>query len=61
MGAVIPVNTAKPFDVRKIIARIVDGSRFHEFKEQYAPTLVTGFARLYVIIYFMSWTCRGYV
>lgn len=47
MGAVIPVNTAKPFDVRKIIARIVDGSRFHEFKEQYAPTLVTGFARLY--------------
>ena len=50
MGAVIPVNTAKPFDVRKIIARIVDGSRFHEFKEQYAPTLVTGFARLYVII-----------
>lgn len=47
LGAVIPTNTAKPFDVRKIIARIVDGSRFHEFKALYAPTLVTGFARLY--------------
>ncbi len=47
LGAVIPTNTAKPFDVRKIIARIVDGSRFHEFKELYGSTLVTGFARLY--------------
>jgi 3-methylcrotonyl-CoA carboxylase beta subunit len=44
---IIPANTAKPFDIRKIIARIVDGSRFHEFKELYAPTLVTGFARIY--------------
>lgn len=47
LGSVIPTNTAKPFDVRKIIARIVDGSRFHEFKELYGSTLVTGFARLY--------------
>ena len=47
MGAVIPCDTKKSFDVRKIIARIVDGSRFHEFKALYAPTLVTGFGRLY--------------
>jgi 3-methylcrotonyl-CoA carboxylase beta subunit len=37
----------KPYDVREIIARLVDGSRFDEFKERYAPTLVTGFARLH--------------
>lgn len=47
LGAVIPVDTKKPFDVRKIIARLVDGSRFHEFKAQYAPTIVTGFGKLY--------------
>ena len=47
MGAIIPTNSAKPFDVRKIISRLVDGSRFHEFKELYGNTLVTGFARLY--------------
>ncbi len=34
----------KPYDVREVIARIVDGSRFHEFKERYARTLITGFA-----------------
>jgi acetyl-CoA carboxylase carboxyltransferase component len=37
----------KPYDVREIIARMVDGSRFDEFKERYATTLVTGFARLH--------------
>jgi len=37
----------KPFDVRAIIARIVDGSRFDEFKKFYGETIVTGFARLY--------------
>ena len=47
MGAIIPVDTKKSFDVRKIISRIVDGSRFHEFKALYAPTLVTGFGKLY--------------
>lgn len=47
MGAVTPSDTKKSFDVRKIIARIVDGSRFHEFKQLYAPTLVTGFGNLY--------------
>src|SRR5690348_8429754 len=36
-----------PFDVREVIARIVDGSRFSEFKAEYGPTLVTGFARVH--------------
>jgi len=36
----------KPYDVREVIARLVDGSRFHEFKELYGSTLVTGFARI---------------
>ena len=43
---VIPVDTRKPFDVREIIARIVDGSQFDEFKARYGTTLVTGFARI---------------
>jgi acetyl-CoA carboxylase carboxyltransferase component len=44
---VIPRETRKPYDVREVIARIADGSRFHEFKERYAPTIVTGFAHIY--------------
>jgi 3-methylcrotonyl-CoA carboxylase beta subunit len=47
MGGIIPADTKKPFDVRKIIARIVDGSRFHEFKAMYGTTMVTGFSHLY--------------
>ncbi|EGZ04944.1 hypothetical protein PHYSODRAFT_307994 [Phytophthora sojae] len=47
LGGVIPVDSRKPFDVRKVIARIVDGSRFDEFKKEYGPIMVTGFARLY--------------
>lgn len=43
---VIPVDTRKPFDVREIIARIVDGSRFDEFKARFGSTLVCGFARI---------------
>jgi 3-methylcrotonyl-CoA carboxylase beta subunit len=43
---VIPTDTRKPFDVREIIARIVDGSEFHEFKPRYGTTLVTGFAHI---------------
>ena len=43
---VIPRDTRKPFDVREIIARIVDGSEFHEFKPRFGTTLVTGFAHL---------------
>ncbi|AVO49805.1 methylcrotonoyl-CoA carboxylase [Melaminivora suipulveris] len=43
---VIPTDTRKPFDVREIIARIVDGSEFDEFKARFGSTLVTGFARI---------------
>jgi 3-methylcrotonyl-CoA carboxylase beta subunit len=43
---VIPTDTRKPFDVREIIARIVDGSEFDEFKARFGTTLVTGFARI---------------
>src|SRR5689334_23185038 len=44
---IVNADMRKPYDVREIIARIVDGSRFDEFKERYATTLVTGFARLH--------------
>ena len=44
---IVSADTRKPYDVREIVARIVDGSRFDEFKERYGPTLVTGFARLH--------------
>src|SRR6476620_10909637 len=44
---VVPTDPRIPYDVREVIARIVDGSRFHEFKPLYGPTLVTGFARLH--------------
>ncbi|XP_015607132.1 methylcrotonoyl-CoA carboxylase beta chain, mitochondrial [Cephus cinctus] len=40
-------NLKRPFDVKEVIARIVDSSRFHEFKAQYGETLVTGFARIH--------------
>ena len=43
---IIPVDTRKPFDVREIIARLVDGSEFDEFKARYGTTLVTGFAHI---------------
>ncbi len=43
---VIPTDTRKPFDVREIIARIVDGSEFDEFKSRFGATLVCGFARI---------------
>ena len=44
---VVPPDSRTPYDVREVIARIVDGSRFAEFKAEYGPTLVTGFARLH--------------
>jgi 3-methylcrotonyl-CoA carboxylase beta subunit len=43
---VIPTDTRKPFDVREIIARIVDDSEMHEFKPRYGTTLVCGFAHI---------------
>jgi acetyl-CoA carboxylase carboxyltransferase component len=44
---IVNLDLRKTFDVREVIARIVDGSRFDEFKERYATTLVCGFARLH--------------
>jgi len=44
---VIPTDTRKPYDVREVIARIVDGSEFDEFKARFGTTLVTGFARIF--------------
>jgi len=44
---IVNADIRKPYDVRELLARIIDGSRFDEFKERYATTLVTGFARLH--------------
>lgn len=43
---VVPNDLRQPYDCREVIARLVDGSKFQEFKELYGPTLVTGFARI---------------
>ncbi len=45
--AVLPRDTRTPYDVREVIARLVDGSRLHEFKTRYGTTLVTGFAHIH--------------
>ncbi len=44
---IIQKDIRKPYDVREVIARIVDGSRFHEFKALYGTTIVTGFAHIW--------------
>lgn len=41
------MDSRQPWDVRAVLARILDGSRFHEFKAKYGTTLVTGFGQLY--------------
>jgi len=43
---IVPVDNRKSYDVREVIARIVDGTRFHEFKALYGTTLICGFARI---------------
>jgi 3-methylcrotonyl-CoA carboxylase beta subunit len=45
--SLIPLDNRTPIDVREIIARIVDGSRFHEFKPRYGTTLICGFANIH--------------
>jgi 3-methylcrotonyl-CoA carboxylase beta subunit/propionyl-CoA carboxylase len=47
---IVSADTRTPYDVREVIARLVDGSRFDEFKQRYAPTIVTGFARLHGVL-----------
>ena len=44
---IVNAESRKPYDVREIVARLVDGSRFDEFKARYGATIVTGFARLH--------------
>src|SRR5690349_21909828 len=44
---VVPADVRKPYDPHELIARLVDGSHFHEFKALYGPTLVTGFAHIH--------------
>jgi 3-methylcrotonyl-CoA carboxylase beta subunit len=44
---VVPTDTRTPYDVREVVRRVVDGSRFHEFKKLYGDTLVCGFARIF--------------
>ena len=46
LHGIIPADTRKPFDVREIMARVVDGSEFNEFKARYGATLVCGFAHI---------------
>ena len=46
LGGVVPANPRRAYDVREVIARLVDGSRFSEWKALYGTTLVTGFARI---------------
>jgi 3-methylcrotonyl-CoA carboxylase beta subunit/propionyl-CoA carboxylase len=47
---IVNKNPRQPYDVREVIARLVDGSRFDEFKQRYAATIVTGFARLHGLL-----------
>jgi 3-methylcrotonyl-CoA carboxylase beta subunit len=47
LAGILPKDLRTPFDVREVIARVVDGSRFHEFKALYGTTLVCGFAHIY--------------
>jgi len=47
LNGIIPADTRKPFEVREVIARIVDGSEFDEFKTRFGTTLVTGFASIH--------------
>ncbi len=47
MYAAVPADSRTPYDVREVIARVVDGSRFQEFKSEYGTTLVTGFAHIH--------------
>jgi len=47
MGGVIPTDSRTPYDVREVIARLVDGSEFDEFRQLYGTTLICGFAHIY--------------
>jgi 3-methylcrotonyl-CoA carboxylase beta subunit len=46
IGGIIPASTREPYDVHEILCRLLDGSRFHEFKARYGSTLVCGFGHV---------------
>ena len=47
LNGIISVDHKRKFAMRDVLGRVLDGSRFHEFKERYGPTLITGFGHLY--------------
>ncbi|KAI0261351.1 carboxyl transferase [Gloeopeniophorella convolvens] len=47
LHGIVGTDLRQPFDMRDVIARVVDGSRFREFKKEYGPTMVTGFAHVH--------------
>lgn len=48
LNGIISVDFARrPFSMHKVLGRVLDGSRFHEFKEHYGPSLITGWGHLY--------------
>lgn len=47
LNYIVSPDHKKTFDVRQVLARILDGSEFHEYKREYGPTLLTGFGRIY--------------
>lgn len=47
LGGIVGTDARRAFDMRDVIARIVDGSRFREFKKEYGPTILTGFAHIH--------------
>ena len=46
LDGIVPANSKKQFDAKHVIARVLDGSKFHEFKKNYGPTVVCGFGRI---------------
>ena len=55
IGGIVGDNLKKTFDSKNIISRIVDGSRFAEFKEHYGTSLVTGKKKLFIYTYGLNW------
>lgn len=47
LNGIIPVDPKKKFDMYAVLSRLLDGSRFHEFKERFGTTLITGFGHLH--------------
>lgn len=47
LDAIVPADPRQTYDMREVIARIVDGSEFREFKQEYGKTIITGFAEIH--------------